>query len=129
MDRMIGTLGPRDRRLADPRVLSWDIGDEDIQRVEIGAYRALLIHGDEIGRGGQVSINTIINHAKGWRSGAYPWPFQDIYAGHFHSATVDTELPWGRHALSDRIAGDRQPVRAAIRWPASSLPTRTVAFR
>ena len=93
IDRMVSALA-REIVGDDPRLTSWTLGDEDIQRVQIGKYRALLIHGDEIGRGGQVSINTIINHAKGWRSGAYPWPFRDIYAGHFHSHR-DIELPWG----------------------------------
>lgn len=93
IDRMVSELA-REIVGKQKRLASWTLGEEDIQRVEIGNYRALLIHGDEIGRGGQVSINTIINHAKGWRSGAYPWPFRDIYAGHFHS-TRDLELPWG----------------------------------
>jgi len=35
----------------DPRV-TWEDCPEDIQRVEIGNYRALLIHGDEVGRNG-----------------------------------------------------------------------------
>lgn len=93
IDRMVSELA-RQIVGVDARLTSWTLGEEDIQRVEIGEYRALLIHGDEIGRGGQVSVNTIINHAKGWRAGAYPWPFQDIYAGHFHSAR-SIELPWG----------------------------------
>lgn len=93
IDRMVAALA-QEIVGAHDGLVSWTLGDEDIQRVEIGKYRALLIHGDEIGRGGQVSINTLINHAKGWRSGAYPWPFQDIYAGHFHSHR-SLELPWG----------------------------------
>lgn len=93
VDRMVAMLA-QEIVGDDDRLVSWSLTDEDIQRIEIGNYRALLIHGDEIGRGGQVSINTVINHAKGWKSGAYDWDFLDIYAGHFHSHR-DLELPWG----------------------------------
>lgn len=93
VDRMVALLA-QEIVGNDERLVSWSITDEDIQRIEVGNYRALLIHGDEIGRGGQVSINTVINHAKGWKSGAYDWDFEDIYAGHFHSHR-DIELPWG----------------------------------
>lgn len=65
--------------------LTWDECPEDVQRVEIGAYRALLMHGDEIGRGGFASPMTIVRHADRWRSGAYPWAFRDIYVGHYHT--------------------------------------------
>jgi hypothetical protein len=40
------------RRRAAPH---WQDCPEDIQRVEVGNYRALVIHGDEIGRGGFAS--------------------------------------------------------------------------
>lgn len=65
--------------------LSWHECPEDIQRVQIGAYRALLIHGDEVGRGGFASPMTLLNHANKWRSGAYPWEFRDVYLGHYHT--------------------------------------------
>lgn len=65
--------------------LVWADCPEDIQRVEIGNYRALSIHGDEIGRNGFASINTIVQHANRWRSGAYPWTFRDVYVGHYHT--------------------------------------------
>lgn len=65
--------------------LTWDDCPEDIQRLEIGNYRALVIHGDEIGRNGFASPGTIVQHANRWRSGAYPWPFRDIYMHHYHT--------------------------------------------
>lgn len=125
MDRMIGALAKE--IVGDhPGLVSWSIDDEDIQRVEIGNYRSLLIHGDEIGRGGQVSINTIINHAKGWRSGAYPWPFQDIYAGHFHSHR-DIELPWGGcYYQTGSPETDNRYARDSM--AASSAPTQRLHF-
>lgn len=65
--------------------LTWLECPEDIQRVEIGNYRALLIHGDEVGRAGFASPTTLMQHANKWRSGAYPWEFRDVYLGHYHT--------------------------------------------
>lgn len=70
-------LGGQDR-------LVWEDGEEDIQRIEIGNYRALLMHGDEIGRGGFASPMTIVRHADRWASGAYPWTFTDVLIHHYH---------------------------------------------
>lgn len=65
--------------------LTWEDCPEDIQRVEIGNYRALLIHGDEVGRSGNASPMTIVRHADRWKSGAYEWDFRDVYIGHYHT--------------------------------------------
>lgn len=65
--------------------LTWENGAEDIQRIQVGNYKALLIHGDEVGRAGYASPMQIVNHVNGWRSGAYPWDFRDVYMGHYHT--------------------------------------------
>ena len=72
--------------------LTWQMSKEDIQRVEIGNYKALLIHGDEIRWG---TASTIVRFADRWKSGAYKFfdevdkitkgfDFRDLYIGHFH---------------------------------------------
>lgn len=71
--------------LAGEKRLTWNDSPEDIQRIEIGNYRALLIHGDEVGRNGFASPGTIVQHANKWRSGSYPWEFRDVYIGHYHT--------------------------------------------
>lgn len=71
--------------LRDEPRLTWTDCPDDVQQVEIGNYRALLIHGDEIGRGGFASPMTIVRHADRWASGAWPWPFRDVYLGHYHT--------------------------------------------
>ena len=71
--------------LAEEKRLTWEDCPEDVQRVEIGNYRALLIHGDEVGRNGFASPTAIVQHANRWRSGAYPWEFRDVYVGHYHT--------------------------------------------
>lgn len=84
LDRMTYELS-RQMLLEESRLNWHENGAEDIQRVEIGNYRALLIHGDEIGRGGFASPMTIVNHANRWKSGAYPWNFRDVYCHHYHT--------------------------------------------
>jgi len=71
--------------LKDEKRLVWEDCPEDIQRLEIGNYRALLIHGDEVGRNGFASPAAIVQHANRWRSGSYPWEFRDVYIGHYHT--------------------------------------------
>lgn len=70
--------------LAGESRLTWNDCPEDIQRLQIGEYRAIVLHGDEIGRNGFASQNTIVNHVNRWRSGAYPWSFLDCYVHHYH---------------------------------------------
>lgn len=78
--------------LAGEKRLTWQMSKEDIQRVEIGNYKALLIHGDEIRWG---TASTIVRFADRWKSGAYKFfdevdkitkgfDFRDLYIGHFH---------------------------------------------
>jgi len=72
--------------------LDWQMSKEDIQRVTIGNYKALLIHGDEIRWG---TASTIVRFADRWKSGAYKFfdevdnitkgfDFRDLYIGHYH---------------------------------------------
>lgn len=75
--------------LKDEKRLVWDIDLEDIKRVtcdSLGNYRAILIHGDEVGRGGFSSPMTIVRHADRWRSGALADfdDFRDCFVGHYH---------------------------------------------
>lgn len=78
--------------LKDEKRLIWQMTKEDIQRVEIGNYKALLIHGDEIRWG---TASTIVRFADRWKSGAYRFfdevdkitkgfDFRDLYIGHYH---------------------------------------------
>lgn len=70
--------------LSGEKRLKWEDCPEDVQRIEIGAYRALAMHGDEVGRNGFASPGTIVQHVNRWRSGAFPWEFRDVYIGHYH---------------------------------------------
>jgi hypothetical protein len=78
--------------LKDEKRLTWQMTKEDIQRVTIKNYKALLIHGDEIRWG---TASTIVRFADRWKSGAYKFfdevdkitkgfDFRDLYIGHYH---------------------------------------------
>lgn len=56
--------------------------------VEIGKYRALLVHGDEIKSfGGGIPAFGISKKVNAWSSGVVA-PFVDCYMGHFHQCMV-----------------------------------------
>lgn len=78
--------------LKNEKRLTWQMSNDDIKRVTIGNYRALLIHGDEIRWG---TASTIVRFADRWASGAYKFideldnikkkfDFRDLYIGHYH---------------------------------------------
>jgi len=82
IDRMAYYLASQ-RFAAEPRVVWHDL-QSWYQIVEIGAYRALLIHGDEIKSfGGNVPAFGILRKANAWSSGVVE-PFLDAYMGHYH---------------------------------------------
>lgn len=70
--------------LKDEKRLKWEDCPEDIQQVEIGNYRALLMHGDEVGRAGFASPAAWQAAGNRWKAGAYKWKFDDIFLGHYH---------------------------------------------
>lgn len=107
--------------------LTWEDSEEDIQRVEIGKYRALLIHGDEIGRGGYASPMTMVNHCAKWKSGAYPWPFRDVYVGHYHNHS-EWSLPDGRGALYQTGSPESDNRYARDTMASADLPTQRLHF-
>lgn len=78
----------------EPR-LTWQDCPEDIQRVEIGNYRALSMHSDEVGRTGYVSEPTFLAYLNRLKAGAFGWDFRDVYTGHRHYH--------GEHPMADGI--------------------------
>lgn len=82
VDRMVYEMSRQ--LLQDEKRLTWNDCPEDIQEVEIGNYRALLMHGDELGRSGFASPSAWIAGANRWKAGAHDYDFHDIYLGHYH---------------------------------------------
>lgn len=112
--------------------LTWAPDEEDIQRLEIGNYRALVLHGDEVGRGGSASPNTLINYANKLRSGAYKyhgefWEFRDIYIHHHHQ---HAEYPFangeGAMFMTGSTESDNRYARDSM--AASAIPSQRLHF-
>lgn len=62
--------------------------------IEVGAYRALLVHGDQVKSfGGNTPAFGIMRKSTAWSSGVTE-SFDDVYLGHFHSV-MTLQLPNG----------------------------------
>lgn len=86
IDRMLYRI-VQDKLSHEPR-LKWHHSDSWYQIVEIGNYRALLVHGDEVKSfGGQTPAFGIIKKVNAWSTGVLP-PFTDCFMGHFHQPLV-----------------------------------------
>lgn len=113
--------------LSGEKRLTWQDSPEDIQRVEIGAYRALLIHGDEVGRNGFASPGAIVQHANRWRSGAYPWEFRDVYIGHYHTH-AEWPMANGHGSVYQSGSTESDNRYAGVMLAASATPSQRLHF-
>jgi hypothetical protein len=126
-DRMTYELARQILISAGEKRLVWDDCPEDIQRVQIGNYRALLIHGDEIGRNGYASGNTIVNHVNRWRSGSYGWDFRDVYVGHYHTH-YQSSLADGAGAVYGTGSTESDNRYASVGLASSAVPSQRLHF-
>jgi len=110
----------------DPR-LTWQDCAEDMQRIEIGDYRALLNHGDEVGRNGFASPMTMVSHVAKWQSGAYPWEFTDCLVGHYH-VHQEFSLPNGRGSVFYTGSTESDNRYARDTMASSSVPSQRLLF-
>jgi hypothetical protein len=70
-------------KLNQPRLV-WHEPSSWYEIVEVGKYRAMLVHGDQIKSfGGNTPAFGIIRKTTAWSSGVTE-PFQDAYLGHYH---------------------------------------------
>lgn len=113
--------------LAGEKRLTWHDSPEDIQRVQIGNYKALLIHGDEVGRNGFASPGAIVQHANRWRSGAYPWDFRDVYIGHYHTH-AEWAMANGLGSVYQTGSTESDNRYAGVMLAASATPSQRLHF-
>jgi len=113
--------------LSGEKRLVWQDCPEDIQRIEIGAYRALLIHGDEVGRNGFASPSAIVQHANRWRSGSYPWEFRDVYIGHYHTH-AEWAMANGLGSVYQTGSTESDNRYAGVMLAASATPSQRLHF-
>lgn len=104
-----------------------DFFPEDIQYIKVGNYRALLIHGDEVGRNGSASPNTMKAAGDRWASGAYRAPFSDIYMGHFHTHS-EMPLANGLGAIYQTGSTESDNRYARDSMGSSALPSQRLHF-
>lgn len=125
IDRMCYELARQ--LLEDQDRLTWQDCPEDIQRVELGNYRALAIHGDEIGRGGFSSPNGLVSWCVRQKSGAYPWAFRDVYSHHYHTH-AEYPFPDGEGALYQTGSTESDNRYAGVTMAASAIPSQRLHF-
>lgn len=125
LDRMMYELARQ--LLSGEERLTWEDCPEDEQRIEVGNYRALLIHGDEIGRNGFASPATIVGHVAKWQSGAYPWHFRDCYVGHYHNH-AEWALPNGLGSVYQTGSTESDNRYARDTMAASAVPSQRLNF-
>ena len=95
-------------RTQDLKNVTWQQSLDWYQIVEIGKYRALLVHGDEIG-----SYGGILRKVSSWSTGVVE-PFQDCYVGHFHTPTTLTMANAGRIFVSGSPESHNEYARAYV---------------
>jgi hypothetical protein len=125
IDRMVFELSRQ--MLQGEKRLTWHDSPEDIQRIEIGNYRALLIHGDEVGRNGFASPGAIVTHVAKWQSGSYPWQFRDCYIGHYHTH-AEWALPNGLGSVYQTGSTESDNRYAGILLASSATPSQRLHF-
>jgi hypothetical protein len=113
--------------LSKEKRLTWHECPEDIQRIEIGNYRALLIHGDEVGRNGFASPGAIVQHVNRWRSGSYPWEFRDVYIGHYHTH-AEWAMANGLGSVYQTGSTESDNRYAGVMLAASATPSQRLHF-
>lgn len=130
VDRMCYELARQ--LLAGEKRLTWEDCPEDVQRLEIGNYRALVIHGDEIGRMGFAAPGTIVQHMNKWRSGSFriegePWEFRDVYIHHYH-----THNSWamanGEGSVYQNGSTESDNRYAGVHMASSAIPSQRLHF-
>lgn len=103
----IGYRITKDRFRDEPRV-TWHSSTSWHQIVEIGNYRAMLAHGDEVKSfGGNTPAFGILRKATAWSSGVVE-PFADVYMGHFHTPMALTMPNGGRIFVTGSPESDNQ---------------------
>lgn len=118
--------------LGNEKRLTWEDCPEDIQRVEIGNYRAILLHGDEFGKNGYVSPATFLAKVTQLKAGAYrvdghKWDFRDAYVGHYHIHD-ERALPDGEGSVYWTGSTESENRYARDSIAAAGLPTQRLHF-
>ena len=124
IDRMCYELARQ--LLENEKRLSWSGGAEDIQYGEIGEYRFLAMHGDEVGRMGFASPSAWQAAGNRWQAGAYHKPFRDIYLGHYHRFAQEPIQGMGAIYWTGSTESDNRYARDSM--AVSGMPSQRLHF-
>lgn len=113
--------------LQNEKRLTWQECPDDWQKVIIGNYNAVLIHGDEVGRNGFASPAAIVQHMNRWRSGALPFEFRDVYVGHYHTH-AEWPMANGQGAVYQTGSTESDNRYAGVMLAASATPSQRLHF-
>jgi hypothetical protein len=125
IDRMCYELARQ--LLQGEKRLTWQECPEDVQRLQIGNYRALVLHGDEVGRNGFASPGALVTHVAKWQSGSYPWQFRDAYIGHYHTH-AEFALPNGLGSVYQTGSTESENRYAGVMLASSATPSQRLHF-
>lgn len=124
IDRMAYRVA-RDR-LSNQTRLTWQDSADWYQIAEIGNYKALLVHGDEIKSfGGNTPAFGILRKCNAWATGVVP-PFHDVFMGHFHTPMTLTLANGGRVFVTG--SPESENVYAAEFVAAKGKPSQRLHF-
>lgn len=113
-------------RTNDLKNVSWQMSPDWYQIVQIGNYKALLVHGDEIKSfGGNTPAFGILRKCNAWATGVVP-EFADVYMGHFHTPMALTMSNGGRIFVTGSPESDS--VYAAEFVAAKGRPSQRLHF-
>jgi len=94
LDRIVCRIARE--KLSSQGRMKWTEQNDWYSLVEVGAYHALLVHGDQVKSfGGTTPIHGLMKKANAWASGVTP-PFADLYLGHLHQELTMTLANGGR---------------------------------
>lgn len=125
VDRMCYELARQ--LLGDEKRLDWPDCPEDIQRLEVGNYRAVVLHGDEPGRTGFVSPTAMLQYVTRLQSGAFKWDFRDAYVHHYHNHS-EYALPSGLGSVYYNGSTESDNRYARDGMAATALPSQRLHF-
>jgi hypothetical protein len=113
-------------RTSDLKNVTWQMSSDWYQLVEIGNYKALLVHGDEIKSfGGNTPAFGILRKCNAWATGVVP-DFHDVYMGHFHTPMTLTMANGGRIFVTG--SPESENVYAAEFIAAKGKPSQRLHF-
>jgi hypothetical protein len=113
--------------------VTFQYGPQFYQLVDIGAYQALLVHGDEVFGFGQTPMFAISKKCNAWSSGpssdrrVIPGTWTDVYMGHFHQA-ITIPLAHGNGRVFVSPSPESSNTYAQKDLAASGMPGQRLNF-